>query len=1055
VNVVCYNPYLSIRDWHLFKNLFTFFGLTSACVNSSIGLSSDKCCITYCTIDNLVSLLMYDGSIPDIREVAIGILSNRPSRSAEIKLKQQTKVLLIDEVDVFFGQDFFGQCQRVGMIVDSQESKDFLKYLFDNRAAILKNPDVEEIMRHDIVQKLTALYPRLLCDDILKWEIRAMLRDLEDFPADGSINHACVVSKEEQNIGYIDKKMAGVNFDQYFGYKTFFAYLYYCSTTDPSEKIDISANKRSYGLQLLAGSVLYSELPKCFGAIHGLSGTVRCLGQNESKILDEYKFQRRSYIPSTFAKSALSKLDPLSVTEVPDEHDFFHSIREEIRLKLNANRTTLIVFRTFDQLKRFHTYMQNRPIPHDDYRLPEVLHDEMNHAQRDGVICRSMNRHAITLMTKSFGRGTDFKCHNKQIDAAGGVHVILTYLPQSMSEIVQIQGRTCRQDYQGSYREMFWAQDLQELGFVTLSNGKINLEGHSDQFAMRDLLEAKRKSLDDRQVQEMFNELEANSKLWQQTCDMLQSSTTLPTLDAAFAILNEIQPCPAVQPIEVAFLFDATKSMGPYILAAKERVMKIANDVKQGVAAANRRISSKDLDEYVKFAFVGYRDWNASGKVYDAPGHVETFNLSSDIKSLRAFIEQVKPHGGGDLAEDVAGGLRAIESLKWSPDSAKCVFMLADAPCHGSQYHSLKDSFESSSVFNPVAGQTRFDQSVARDQFQNVVGSQFDLSPDGAFNGHIIAVYTAYTGGDYTFNESKAALEKKGFTVVLWYGQLPPVDQFRSTLEKCCQLWLISGLDVTLKEPYIQAVLQLVEAKKGLFIWGDNDPYYADANAIMSRLPFFKGTVSLAGNYEGHQVLRPHANPQNMRAQGPHGFKPHYITTGLESLFEGSTISDIRDPQQLCDPIITCSDGRSHVTSLYFKDKYRVLIDGGFTRLFSSLWKLTAGTARFVTNAACFLAAFEDKADNFPGGDPQGSLPERQIESLVSAHNIKFFFVNICREKTDQMISVWNRHLDSKKVRTIETFELDCAGANFLDSFAAQISKAILADYTSALKRQQ
>jgi hypothetical protein len=249
-------------------------------------------------------------------------------------------------------------------------------------------------------------------------------------------------------------------------------------------------------------------------------------------------------------------------------------------------------------------------------------------------------------------------------------------------------------------------------------------------------------------------------------------------------------------------------------------------------------------------------------------------------------------------------------------------------------------------------------------------------------------------------------------------------------------------------------VLQFVEARKGLFLWGDNDPYHADANAIISRLPFFKGTVSLAGNFHGDQIIAEHSDPEHMRAQGPHGFRPHYITTGLESLYEGITISDIRDPQELCDPIITCSDGRSHVTSLYSKDRHRVLIDGGFTRLLPDRWARTAGTARFVTNAACFLAAFEDKADNFPGGDPQGSVPELQIESLVSTHDIKFFFVNICREKTDQMIGVWNRHLDSKKMRTIDTFALDHAGGNFLDSFAAQISSAILADYTSPIKRR-
>lgn len=276
-----------------------------------------------------------------------------------------------------------------------------------------------------------------------------------------------------------------------------------------------------------------------------------------------------------------------------------------------------------------------------------------------------------------------------------------------------------------------------------------------------------------------------------------------------------------------------------------------------------------------------------------------------------------------------------------------------------------KSTLEWGKVFNPTAGQTRFDKSIPRDQFRNVVGAQFDLSPDGAFCGNKIAVYQAYIGDNFTFQEPKEALEKKGFEVVLWHGQLPSVEEFCSTLGQCCQLWLISGAQVTLSEGHIQAVLKFVETpqcegesdmKKGLFIWGDNDPYTADANAILQRLPFLKGSVSLNGNYMADRILAEHPAPAAMRAAGQSGFKPHFITTGIESLYEGITIADVRDPRQLCQPIITCSDQKSHVTCLHNTSTHRILIDGGFTRLFPDRWARTAGTSRFVTNAACFLA---------------------------------------------------------------------------------------------------
>jgi hypothetical protein len=53
------------------------------------------------------------------------------------------------------------------------------------------------------------------------------------------------------------------------------------------------------------------------------------------------------------------------------------------------------------------------------------------------------------------------------------------------------------------------------------------------------------------------------------------------------------------------------------------------------------------------------------------------------------------------------------------------------------------------------------------------------------------------------------------------------------------------------------------------------------------------------------------------------------------------------------------------------------------------------------------------------------------------------------------MVGVWNDFLTAHGARTIDCIELDHAGGNFLDNFAAQISSAILADYSSPVKRRQ
>jgi hypothetical protein len=146
------------------------------------------------------------------------------------------------------------------------------------------------------------------------------------------------------------------------------------------------------------------------------------------------------------------------------------------------------------------------------------------------------------------------------------------------------------------------------------------------------------------------------------------------------------------QNIEVAILMDCTGSMSSYIDAAKSCVLNIVKQVQEGVAADNPELSGSQLENFVKMGFVAYRDWDTSGEIYDAPGDVQSFDFTTDIAGLKAFISTLEASGGGDGPEDVAGGLRKVASLSWSPSSAKVVFILADAPCHGSNYHESHDN---------------------------------------------------------------------------------------------------------------------------------------------------------------------------------------------------------------------------------------------------------------------------------------------------------------------------------------------------------------------------
>ncbi len=242
-------------------------------------------------------------------------------------------------------------------------------------------------------------------------------------------------------------------------------------------------------------------------------------------------------------------------------------------------------------------------------------------------------------------------------------------------------------------------------------------------------------------------------------------------------------------------------------------------------------------------------------------------------------------------------------------------------------------------------------EAAAADSWGNAAGNQFDLVVDGAFEGQTIAVLHFYALENFDFSLPKEALGQKGFNVVRWVNQPPPPDELKKGLEKANQLWIIADASRHLSEAHLDVIEAYFESGHGVYIWGDNEPYYADANAVAERL--FGGGMD--GNLPGTVTV-------NLRRGGldqPGLTVGHDITTGLEHLYEGITIATIR-PNEMLSPLVVGSAGNL-VTAVYDHDGKRAVLDGGFTRLYIN-WD-TAGTARYVKNAAAWLANYERFGD--------------------------------------------------------------------------------------------
>jgi hypothetical protein len=255
---------------------------------------------------------------------------------------------------------------------------------------------------------------------------------------------------------------------------------------------------------------------------------------------------------------------------------------------------------------------------------------------------------------------------------------------------------------------------------------------------------------------------------------------------------------------------------------------------------------------------------------------------------------------------------------------------------------------------------------TATDTYGNAQGNQYDLAVDGAFEGQTIVVLHFYTGEGFDFEKPKEALKEKGFSVYRYINQPPPAQELEEALLNACQLWIISAADQRLTEDHAKVIKKFFDSGKGVYIFGDNDPYHADADFIANYLV---GTT-MTGYYMGGTNVTFHGE------NGSGGMiKDHLITTGLQYVFEGITISAINMHNNALKPLIWSSDGNV-VTAIYEKEGKRLIVDGGFTRLYCN-WE-SAGTGRYVKNAAAWLVNVERFGDTVVADDIKKELDEKE-----------------------------------------------------------------------------
>jgi len=129
--------------------------------------------------------------------------------------------------------------------------------------------------------------------------------------------------------------------------------------------------------------------------------------------------------------------------------------------------------------------------------------------------------------------------------------------------------------------------------------------------------------------------------------------------------------------INVCFVVDCTGSMRRHIEAVKFQIFGIV-----------REMAARLPSSMMHIAFVGYRDHGDTIRL-------EEFPFTTSATEFKNFVDTVGAWGcGGDVPEDVLGGLQTALNLDWSIGGAatRVLIHIGDAPCHG-HYYQDRDCF--------------------------------------------------------------------------------------------------------------------------------------------------------------------------------------------------------------------------------------------------------------------------------------------------------------------------------------------------------------------------
>ncbi len=306
------------------------------------------------------------------------------------------KILLIDEVDVFFSKEFYGNRYQPSLSLRDDCLSGLISMIWRERS----NPNLDQLEELTETPEFKSCLERFGSD----WEpliieaMKDMIYELRTFET----GHEYIV--QDDQIGY--KELDNTVFDISYGYKTLFAYF----QENENGRISGEALAKNVSLLVRLGTFSYAEIPKDFDSILGCSGTLSTLSKPEQNIIGEvYQIGLKTTIPSVYGRNNLrfNKQDNIMLEA---DQNFKKILAREIKDRLvgqnvGTKRAVFVVFETSGELDEFLSSGEYQAMRKSTLVLTETANNE----EKKRIVNLASSSGQVTFFTKIFGRGTDFK----------------------------------------------------------------------------------------------------------------------------------------------------------------------------------------------------------------------------------------------------------------------------------------------------------------------------------------------------------------------------------------------------------------------------------------------------------------------------------------------------------------------------------------------------------------------------------------------------------------------------------------------------------------------